>query len=136
MTKGLWVNLPVKDISAALKFYAAIGFGMNERRTNDHMGAMYVGTDKIPVMLFKETTFKGVVQNNVSNAHEVTEVIFSFDASTREEIDQMAEKVKAAGGNLFAPPAEIQGWMYGCAFADIDGHRWNMLYMDNDKMPK
>jgi len=26
--------------------------------------------------------------------------------------------------------------MYGFAFADLDGHRWNQVYMDFSKMPK
>jgi predicted lactoylglutathione lyase len=62
--------------------------------------------------------------------------LFSFDAESREEVDEMAKKVKAAGGTLYAEPAENQGWMYGFAFVDPDGHRWNMLYMDMSKMPK
>jgi predicted lactoylglutathione lyase len=35
---------------------------------------------------------------------------------------------------LFAKPAENQGWMYGCGFFDLDGHRWNILFMDYDKL--
>lgn len=27
-------------------------------------------------------------------------------------------------------------WMYGAGFTDLDGHRWNVLYMDMSKMPK
>ena len=30
----------------------------------------------------------------------------------------------------------LLGWMYGFGFCDIDGHRWNVLYMDMSKMPK
>jgi len=61
--------------------------------------------------------------------------LISIDAESREEVDEWAKKVTAAGGNVFAQPAENQGWMYGCAFADLDGHRWNVLYMDMSKMP-
>lgn len=51
-------------------------------------------------------------------------------------MDQFTEKVKEAGGTVFSKPAESEGWMYGSAFADLDGHRWNILYMDFSKMPK
>ena len=54
----------------------------------------------------------------------------------RNEIDEMAEKVRKAGGEVFSEPEELQGWMYNVAFKDLDGHRWNMLYMDMEKMPK
>jgi|SRR5690606_12095252 len=134
MTKGLWLNLPVKDIEASKKFFAAIGFAINEDRSNATMAAVFVGTDKCPVMLFQEETLKEVMQAEVSDATKAGEVMISFDASTREEIDEMAERVAAAGGNVWSKPAEIQGWMYGFAFSDPDGHRWNMLYMDNAKM--
>jgi predicted lactoylglutathione lyase len=56
------------------------------------------------------------------------------DAQSREEVDQMAEIVREAGGNIFAEPAESDGWMYAFGFADPDGHRWGVLYMDKEKM--
>jgi predicted lactoylglutathione lyase len=65
-----------------------------------------------------------------------SEVLFSFDAESREEVDALAKKVEHAGGDIYGQPSETQGWMYGFAFADPDGHRWNMLYMDMSKMPK
>ncbi len=46
------------------------------------------------------------------------------------------KKVEFAGGSIFGKPSEIDGWMYGAGFADLDGHRWNLLYMDESKMPK
>ena len=61
-------------------------------------------------------------------------MLISIDAETKEEVNEMATKVVNAGGNVFSKPSEIQGWMYGCAFADIDGHRWNILYMDINKL--
>jgi predicted lactoylglutathione lyase len=63
------------------------------------------------------------------------EVLFSISADSREEVEQLAEAVKAAGGQLFSAPKEIQGWMYGCGFSDPDGHKWNSLFMDPEKMP-
>ena len=62
--------------------------------------------------------------------------MISFDAESPEEVDETARKVFDSGGKIFSEPAEIQGWMYGFAFADLDGHRWNQIYMDYSKMPK
>jgi uncharacterized protein len=95
-----------------------------------------VGNKKIVFMLFAESMFKGFISNNVTDARQSNEVLFSFDAESRAEVDEMAKKVEAAGGTLYAKPAENQGWMYGFAFIDPDGHRWNMLHMDMSKMPK
>ena len=66
----------------------------------------------------------------------VSEVLINFDAESKEEVDAMAEKVRKAGGKIYAEPGESQGWMYAFGFEDLDGHRWSMLYMDLAKMPK
>lgn len=129
MTKELWLNLPVKDLKKSKEFFTKIGFSFKDRET-DTMIAMTVGEKKVPVMLFDESTFKDVIRHEVTDTKQSSEIMISFDAESREEVDEMAEKVEKAGGNVFSKPAEIQGWMYGCAFTDLDGHRWNALYMD------
>jgi predicted lactoylglutathione lyase len=48
----------------------------------------------------------------------------------------MVQKAVKAGGSIYGEPGYSQGWMYGAGFADLDGHRWNVLYMDMSKMPK
>ncbi|QHS54796.1 extradiol dioxygenase [Mucilaginibacter sp. 14171R-50] len=134
MTKDLWMNLPVKDINRSREFFNAIGFGFKDGPGNsDTMAPLVVGTKETIVMLIVENVFKGATQNPISDTAKGTEVIFSFSAESREEVEEVARKVTAAGGNVFAPPAEIQGWMYGCAFTDPDGHRWNALFMDMSK---
>jgi len=136
MTKELWINLPVKDISVSKDFFTKLGFSFNPRfSNNDNMACITIGDKSINVMLIKELMFKGFTKNNIADTSQVTEVLFSFDAESRDEVDEMAKKATDAGGNLFSPPGESQGWMYGCAFADPDGHRWNVLYMDMSKMP-
>lgn len=132
MTKELWLNLPVKDIEKSKAFFTGIGFSFNEDRESETMAAMKVGEKKVPVMLFEENTFKNVIQHNVTDTEKSSEIMISFDAESREEVDELAEKVQEAGGNVFSGPAEMQGWMYGCAFTDPDGHRWNTLYMDTE----
>lgn len=135
MTKELWMNLPVKDLNRSKAFFTAIGFTVKGGPGNNaQMLPLEIGDKKTIVMLILEDTFKHASMNEIADTAKGTEVMFSFSAESREEVEEVAKKVTAAGGNLFAPPAEIQGWMYGCAFADLDGHRWNSLYMDMSKM--
>jgi uncharacterized protein len=136
MTKELWINLPVKDVMLSKDFFTKLGFSYNPKFSNNDMACITIGSKNVNVMLFKETTFSGFTKNKVVDTSQATEVLFSFDAETREEVDEMAKKAADAGGNVFSQPGESQGWMYGCAFADPDGHRWNVLYMDMSKMPK
>lgn len=136
MIKELWLNLPVKDINKTKEFFGKIGFTLNEKHTGDEMVCFEVGAKKNAVVFFEEEAFKGFTKNEITDTNTGSEVLISFDAESREEVDETARKVFEAGGTIFAEPAEIQGWMYGCAFADLDGHRWNMVYMGSGKMPK
>ncbi|MGZ3863999.1 MAG: VOC family protein [Bacteroidia bacterium] len=137
MTKDLWINLPVKDVKKSREFFTKIGFTASTQHGNGPDSAgMIIGNKNIVIMLFAEHIFKGFSQNDLIDTNKGNEVLISFDAESREEVDEIAHKAVEAGGKLFSKPAEHQGWMYGCAFTDLDGHRWNVLYMDMSRMPK
>lgn len=136
MTKQIWLNLPVKDVAKAKDFFGKIGFSFNEQHDTPSSTCMVVGEGNFVVMLFEELLFKSFSQNDLTDTQSSSEILISIDAESAAEVDELAEKVKEAGGNVFAPPAENQGWMYGCAFADLDGHRWNVLFMDFSKLPQ
>ncbi len=72
----------------------------------------------------------------LTDTAKYSEVLLSFEAESREEIDKLAKTVVSAGGTLFSEVGEVQGWMYGFGFNDLDGHRWNALHMDFNKIPK
>ncbi len=137
MIKTVWLNLPVKDLNKSKEFFAKLGFSFDTEHGNgDHSGCFMVGEDKFHVLLFPENTFKGFTKNELTDTVKTTEVLISLGAESCEEVDEMARKAFEAGGKVYAAPGETQGWMYGCGFADLDGHRWNVLYMDFSKMPK
>lgn len=136
MTKQIWLNLPVKDALKSKEFFSKIGFTFLEERTTSDSACMLVGESNFVVMLFGEDMFKNFIQHQITDTKQSSELLISIDAETQEEVDTIAQNVKAAGGTVFAEPAENQGWMYGCGFSDLDGHRWNVLYMDFSKMPQ
>ena len=98
------------------------------------MVGILVGEKNVMLMLFLEDTFKGFVQTELSDTSKYSEVLFSFDAESKEEVDEMLIKVEKAGGKIMGKPDQ-NNWLYGFGFADLDGHRWNILYMDMSKMP-
>ena len=137
MIKEIWINLPVKDVEKSKEFFTKIGFNINtEHGDSNEMAGVQANEKSMNVMLFAENTFKDFSKNEFTDTNQSTEVLISYSAESREEIDESARKVFDAGGRIFSEPAEIQGWMYGFAFADLDGHRWNQLFMDMGKMPK
>lgn len=136
MTKQIWLNLPVKDALKSKEFYSNMGFTFLEERTTEQSACMLVGETNFVIMLFGEDMFKNFIQHQITDTQQSSEFLISIDAESREEVDMLAQKAKAAGGIVFADPAENQDWMYGCGFCDLDGHRWNVLYMDFSKMPQ
>lgn len=134
MTKQIWLNLPVKDALKSKEFYSNMGFTFLEERTTEQSACMLVGETNFVIMLFGEDMFKNFIQHQITDTQQSSEFLISIDAESREEVDMLAQKAKAAGGIVFADPAENQDWMYGCGFCDLDGHRWNVLYMDFSKM--
>jgi uncharacterized protein len=135
MTKQIWLNLPVKNIEKSKQFFSKIGFSFNEEYSNENSACMLVGDQNFVVMLFEESLFGNFVQNTIADTQTHSEMLISIDAESRNEVEELAQKVEEAGGVLFAKPAENQGWMYGCGFSDLDGHRWNVLFMDYSKLP-
>lgn len=137
MTKELWLNLPVKDLNKSKEYFTKLGFSFHPRHIDsDEMAGLVIGDHQVMVMLFPESTFKTFTRNEIADTKKGTEVLLSIDAASREEVDEIVRKAVMAGGSIFAEPGDSQGWMYGAGFADLDGHRWNVLYMDMSKMPK
>ncbi len=135
MTKDIWLNLPVKNVANSKAFFTEIGFSHQPGPGNsDHSASFKIGSKDFILMLFDEPTFQGFTHHPITDTATSAEVLISIDAESREEVDQLVDKVFEAGGTVFGKPFD-QGWMYGFGFADLDGHRWNVLYMDMSQMP-
>ncbi|MEI9910496.1 MAG: VOC family protein [Bacteroidota bacterium] len=133
--KQFWINLPVKNIEKSKAFFTKLGFTFNTQQGNGPNSAcLMIGEKNIVCMLFDEPTFKQCINNEADLSKNTTEVLLSVDAQSKKEVDEMAAKAIAAGGSSNHQPGDMKGFMYGCIFSDLDGHRWNVLYMDMSKM--
>ncbi|MCP1132037.1 extradiol dioxygenase [Paenibacillus polysaccharolyticus] len=133
MSQDIWFNLPVKDVEKATSFFNAIGF----KTTNVGSERAMISIGQTTIMLFfPYATFEKFTGARAVDTSHSAEVIISIGADSREAVDSFIQNVERAGGGIFGKPGETDGWMYGAGFADLDGHRWNLLYMDESKMPK
>ena len=62
-------------------------------------------------------------------------MIVALSAESRGKADQMINRVIEAGGKESREPQDY-GWMYGRGFQDIDGHLWELAYMDETAVKK
>jgi predicted lactoylglutathione lyase len=135
MIKEFWLNLPVKDIKRSKVFFTQLGFKLNSQNgNNDSSACLLIGDKNVVVMLFEEPAFKGFTNHEVADTSKGSEILLSISANSKEEVDEIARKVIEAGGTSNHKPSEMKGWMYGSLFVDLDGHRWNVLYMDMSQM--
>ena len=134
MITNIFVNLPVKDLNKTVEFFTKLGFTFNPQFTDENATCMIVGKD-IFVMLLVEKFFKTFTKKEISDTTKNTEAIVALSAQSREEVDQTMEKVLGAGGREARDPQD-HGWMYGRSFEDINGHLWEIFYMDESAMKK
>lgn len=134
MPRKIFVNLPVKNLNKSIVFFKTMGFTFNEQFT-DEKGACMVIEENIFAMLLEEKFFKGFTRKEIADATKSTDVLLALDVESREAVDQLVKKAFEAGGSVYMNPQD-HGWMYQHSFADLDGHQWEVLYMDESAMPQ
>lgn len=124
----IFVNLPIKNLNATKTFFAALGFSFNPDFSDDKTACMII-EQNIFAMLMEEDRFRDFINNDISDATQAQEVLIALSAGSRAEVDDMLAKALAGGGKPWKPIQDL-GFMYGCSFQDIDGHVWEVVYMD------
>jgi predicted lactoylglutathione lyase len=128
MARKIFVNLPIKDMERAKAFFSALGFSFNPQFTNEQ-GACMVITDDIYAMLLVEPFFQTFTRKPVADATKGTEVLVCLSCESRDEVDALVRKAVAAGARTPNAPQD-HGFMYGHGFEDLDGHLWELMWMD------
>jgi uncharacterized protein len=124
----IFVNLPVKDLAASKTFFTELGFAFNQEYSDNDAACMVVD-ENIFVMLLEEARFKDFINGEIADATTTTESITCLSVDSKEQIDETVAKAIAAGGKPWKPTL-AEGPMYGGSFQDLDGHAWELLYME------
>ncbi|SDU18598.1 VOC family protein [Jiangella alkaliphila] len=126
MSRKIFVNVCTQDLRRSIDFYTALGFTLVEDFSNEQAACLRL-TDSIYVMAVTEGFFTETVTNGVSTSG--TQVVLALELGSREEVDEVADKALAAGGEKAKDPMD-EGFMYGRSFLDPDGHHWELMWMD------
>ncbi|MFC9598774.1 VOC family protein [Peribacillus butanolivorans] len=124
----IFVNLPVKDLNASIEFFTKVGFDFNEQMTNENATCVVI-SETIYVMLLVEDYFKTFTKREIPDTVKSTEAIVALSVKSKGEVDEIVNKALDAGGKPFNEAID-HGFMYGWSFQDIDGHLWEIFYMD------
>jgi hypothetical protein len=131
MTTKIFVNLPVQNLERSVSFFSKLGFTFNPQFTDENATCMVIGED-IYSMLLVEKFFQTFTSKKVCDAHRTTEVITTLSTESRDKVDELVEIAIKAGGK--PTTKQDHGWMYERGFEDLDGHMWEILYMDENAL--
>lgn len=132
--QSLWVNLPITDLSRSTAFFSALGFAFDQKFTDEKAACMIVN-EHIQVMLLTRPFFGGFTSKPVTDAHESTPVFLSLGVGSRAQVDALMQKALEAGGVEHSAAKDF-GFMYQRGFFDLDGHAWEVFYMNEAEFPK
>src|SRR6195952_3221957 len=124
----LFVNLPVADVERSKAFFAQLGFSYNPKFTDETAACMLVGEQAFFMLLSREK-FAEFSKLPLGDPTTHAQALYCFSASSREEVDTVSAAALAAGGTE-ADDAEDFGFMYSRSFFDLDGHGWQVMWMD------
>ncbi len=133
MATKIFVNLLVKDLAKSVEFFSRLGYGFNPQFTDDNAACLVI-SDTIFAMLIIPSFFKTFTPKEISDAHTSTEVLLALSVDSRDEVDEMMAKAIAAGAKESREPQD-HGFMYSCSFEDLDGHIWEVFWMDEEYVP-
>jgi len=128
MSTKLFINLPVKDLQKSIAFFTSLGFTINQQFTNEDAASLVI-SEEIYAMLLTEKFFKTFMKKEITDTTKSIEVINALMLDSRTAVDELAEKAFKAGASKLRDPEDM-GFMYGRSFIDLDGHHWEIGWMD------
>lgn len=133
MSRMIFVNLPVTDLAASMRFYEAVGFKNNPHFT-DATSACMVCSEAISVMLLTHEKWRTFTSRPIPPS-TASEVMLALTCESREAVDELNAAGSANGGTADVNPVQDLGFMYNRNLADPDGHVWEMFWMDPAALP-
>lgn len=127
-SKKIWANFSVKDAQRTKEFYSKLGFTPTPGISDLKLASFVFGDEDFVIHFFQQGS---KIDEYLAPGAVTGEIIFTLSAQTEAEVNDWAEKVKIAGGNIFQQVERDESGYYGFAFADPDGHKFNVILMDN-----
>jgi predicted lactoylglutathione lyase len=129
---NIFVNLAVKDLARSREFFTKLGYSFNSQFSDERAICLVIG-DNIFAMLLTEPFYKTFTDKQLADTSTTSEVMVALTADSREQVDQLVNAAFSAGGRPSGQTMD-EGFMYGRAFQDLDGHIWEVVWMDAGSM--
>ncbi|MFJ4272936.1 VOC family protein [Streptomyces coelicoflavus] len=124
----IFLNLATNDLDASKKFFTGLGWELNTQFSDDSTASFPV-SDTIVVMVHTPQKYREFTKKEIADSTKSSEVLIALSAESREKVDELVDKAVAAGGSV-SGETQDHGFMYGRAFDDVDGHTFEVVWMD------
>jgi predicted lactoylglutathione lyase len=127
MITSIFVNMPIANLKRSVDFFTGLGFTFNPQFTSEDTTCMLVGPN-IFAMLLERDRFTGFIDKPVADSSS-SEVILSLGCESPDEVRKLAEAAFALGARK-VNEIDDKGFMISWGFEDLDGHLWDLFWMD------
>ena len=129
MATKIFLNLPVKNLEVTKKFFTRLGYAFNPQYNGENARCMIIN-EVISIMMMREPFFQRFILTQQSEEEANLEKVITLPAKSREEVDKIINLAVAGGATLLSAPNELE-WMYCRGFLDLDGHCWEVMFMES-----
>lgn len=129
MINGIFINMPVQNLKRSVEFFGGLGFTFNAQFTDEESTCMIIG-ENMYAMLLEHRKFSSFIKKEIA-APTTTEAILSLSCNSKETVLSMSEKAFKLGATQVNEPEDM-GFMFSWGFEDLDGHLWDLFWMNPD----
>jgi predicted lactoylglutathione lyase len=129
----LFVTLPVTDLERSKTFFGQLGFRFDPAFSDGSGACMLVGEQAF-VMLATRERFTDLSSLPTADPRTHALALYCFSVDSRDEVDNIGTAALAARATE-AEGVEDLGFMYTRSFFDLDGHGWQVMWMDPSAAP-
>jgi predicted lactoylglutathione lyase len=127
MFNSAFITLPVRDVAKSNDFFTALGFEFNKDFSDDETSCLVL-SDTVYVMLGEHKKYESLIDKPVADP-KTSELIMSFTCSSREQVDRIVSSALELGARKVNEQEDL-GFMYSWGFEDLDGHLWNLIWLN------
>ncbi|MFX1760738.1 glyoxalase family protein [Rhodococcus gordoniae] len=135
MSRMLFVNLAVENVAASREFFDQLGFTFNDMFCDENTACLEIN-EQTYVMLLEKPRFRDFINDDICDTTKAREALMCVSADTREAVDALVDGAVAAGGSEWVTSGgqkaqeEMGDFAHQRAFLDLDGHVWEVMWMD------
>ena len=128
MSTKIFLNLPVRDLDASMAFFKALGWSFNAQFT-DETAASLVISDDIYAMLLTHKKFSEFTTKAIADTSKTAQILICISQDSKEDVHKLVDAAVKAGATE-PRPMQDYGFMINRTFEDLDGHIWEVIFMD------